>query len=111
MSKSRVVLKAGREKSIAKSMTRNFTYAICCQELPAGSEVKYFRSVLGWSISSNYRDLSRQIWEVFRVPLARVRVVEFGDGKLLLSDISPCPFEKLGAREIKYLEGRIRWDA
>ncbi|MEW6411284.1 MAG: RimK-like ATPgrasp N-terminal domain-containing protein [Candidatus Zixiibacteriota bacterium] len=111
MSKSRVVLKPGREKSIAKSMTRNFTYAICCQELPADSEVKYFRSVLGWCASSRYRDLSRQIWEVFRIPLARVRVVQLADGKMFLSDISPFPFDKLGAREIKYLQERIRWDA
>lgn len=109
MIKSRVVLKAGREHSIAKSMTRNFTYAICCQELPSGARIRYFRSVLGWSTSRKYRELSTQIWRHFKIPLARVRVIECADGSLLVSDISQVPFAKLGAHEIDHLKELVTW--
>jgi len=108
--KGRIILKPARAKSIAKSLTRNFTYAICCQELPEGSRVHYFRSVLGWSAGTQYRELARIVWEVFKVPLARVRVVQQIDGSYLLSDIGPLLFEKLNARELHYIEERVSWD-
>jgi len=107
--RGRVVLKAGRAKSIAKSLTRNFTYAICCQELPERSRVTYFRSILGWCLQPKLRELSKSIWEVFGIPLALVRVVRTGDGRLLASDISPLSIGDLSVRETKYLEERVTW--
>jgi len=109
--KGRLVLKSGRAKSIAKSLTRNFTYAVCCQELPEGSRVAYFRSVLGWSGQAKYRGLAGVVWEVFHIPLARVRVVRLPDNEYLLSDLSPLPFEYLGARELSYIDERVTWDS
>lgn len=110
MTKSRVVLKPGRERAIAKSMTRNFTYAICCQELPSDAEIRRFHSVLGWCTPVKYRELSQIIWNLFHLPLARVRLVEYADGKLLLSDISQLPLKKLGKREMEHLAGEVSWD-
>jgi len=109
--KGRIVLKPGRAKSIAKSTTRNFTYAICCQELPPGSRISYFRSVLGWCGQEVFRDLSWKVWEVFHIPVARVRVVITADGQLLLSDIAPLPFGELGSRELRYIRERVVWDS
>lgn len=109
MIKSRTVLSSNNIEKIAKSMTRNFTYAICCQELPPDSRVKKFRSVIGWSIYRQYRDISSKIWELFKIPLARVRIVILKDGKILLSDISPLPFEDLNQKELDYLMERVRW--
>jgi hypothetical protein len=110
MSRSRVVLRPGREHAVAKSMTRNFTYAVCCQDLPPGSQVVYFRSVLGWSSAVRYRRMSRYVWDVFRIPLARVRAVVTEDGEILLSDISQLPFERLRPRERAYVEDNVVWD-
>ena len=109
MIKSRTVLKPGREKAIAKSMTRNYTYAICCQKLKAGDEVIKFRSILGWSTNPIYRSLSKYVMEVFHIPLATVRVVVQKNGKMLLSDISPLEFNGLRQSEYEYLEGQISW--
>jgi len=109
MLKSRVVIKPGREKSIAKSMTRNYTYAICCQKLDTGDEVVKFRSVLGWCTNPEFRQLSKFVLEVFHVPLATVRVVVKKNGAMLLSDISPLEFNDLRATEFEYLEGKISW--
>jgi len=109
MHRTSFVLKATRQASVAKSLTRNFTYAVCCQEIPPGARVKYFRSVLGWSISRRYRDLSEQVWKAFRIPLAKVRVLLLENGEALLSSIELLPFEKLNARELLHIEGRIQW--
>jgi len=109
--KGRVVLKAGRAKSIAKSLTRNFTYAICCQELPAGSSIAYFRSVLGWCAQATYIEQSRLVWDVFKIPLAQVRVIKLENGDTLLSDISPLFFEDLRPRELRHIKERVKWDS
>jgi hypothetical protein len=110
MIRSRVVLKSGREEAVAKSMTRNYTYGICCQELPPGSRVVRFRSVLGWCFHTHYRTMSKAIWEVFRIPLAKVRAVVKDDGSMSLSDISQLPYESLSARERNYLGERVQWE-
>lgn len=109
--KGRIVLKHGRAKSIAKSLTRNFTYAICCQEIPEKGKVVYFRSVIGWSTQAKYRYLSKVVWEVFHIPLAKIRVIQLENGEMLLSDISPLFLEDLKQREKQYLEDRITWDS
>ena len=108
--KGKVVLKTGRVKSIAKSLTRNSTYAVCCQQIPEGGKIIYFRSVLGWSVKPQYRNISAVVWELFGIPLARVRVIRTTDGQLLLSDISPLYMEDLGAHEARYLKEHVTWD-
>ena len=109
MIKSRTVLKTGRELAIAKSMTRNYTYAICCQKLSPECEVKKFRSVLGWCNDRKFRNMSKFVWDVFHIPLATVRVIVPNKGEMLISDISPLPFEKLRSSEFQYLKENIRW--
>ncbi|MBU2511204.1 RimK-like ATPgrasp N-terminal domain-containing protein [bacterium] len=109
ITKGRIVWKSGREDSIAKSMTRNHTYAICCQEIPLNSKVAYFRSVLGWCVSGRFRDISLLLWQQFQIPLAKVRLIITPDGRLLLSDISPLLLESLGVKERTYLEENIQW--
>jgi hypothetical protein len=110
MIKSRVVLKPGREHAIAKSMTRNYTYAICCQEIPPDSHIVYFKSLLGWSSTQRYRELSSIVWNVFHIPVARVRTIVTARGSFLLSDISPYPFNNLNKRELGYLMEHILWE-
>ena len=109
MFKSRTILKPGREQAIAKSMTRNYTYAVCCQQLNPGDTVVKFRSVLGWCTNSDFRKFSGLIMEVFHIPLATVRLVMQKNGEALFSDISPLDFESLRATEFEYLEGKISW--
>lgn len=109
MSRSRVVLHPHSKNSIARSMTRNFTYAICCQELPEGSRVMKYRSVLGWSTAPRFREMSAAVWDLFHIPLVTVRVILLADGNLLFSDLSQLPFEKLKKTELAYIEERVQW--
>lgn len=109
MIRSRRVLKTGREHSIAKSMTRNFTYAICCQELPPEARITYFRAILGHCSSPRFLPLARAVWYLFGIPLAKVRVITNGSKEPLLSDISQLLPSKLTKRESAHLQGEIRW--
>ncbi|MEZ5357470.1 MAG: RimK-like ATPgrasp N-terminal domain-containing protein [Candidatus Zixiibacteriota bacterium] len=108
--KGRTVLKAGHVKTIAKSLTRNFTYAVCCQQIPPGGRVVYFNSILGWAIQAKYREASRRIWECFSIPLARVRLIWTESGEYLFSDISPLFPEDLRERERHHIEENVSWE-
>lgn len=109
MQRTRFVRKAGRQVAVARSLTRNFTYAVCCQEIPPGAKVRYFRSVLGWCSSPGYRELSKDIWRTFKIPLARVRILVTPDDGILFSSIEPILLEKLNSRELTVLQGKISW--
>ena len=109
MQKFSIVRRAGHRTEMAKSMTRNYTYAVCCEEIPEGADIRHFRSVLGWSISARYRDLSMRIWETFRIPLAGIRLLVLKSGEMLLSDLFQLPFESLNQRELAWLGERISW--
>ncbi len=110
MTKSRIVLKANRRESVARSMTRNFTYAMCCQDIPQGARVVYCRAVLGWCATRKYEAAAEAIWRSFNIPLARVRLLELADGTMLFSDVSQLPFEKLHKRELEHIGKLVTWD-
>jgi hypothetical protein len=110
MTKSRIVLKANRRESVARSMTRNFTYAMCCQDIPQGARVVYCRAVLGWCATRKYEAAAEAVWRAFNIPLARVRLLELVDGTMLFSDVSQLPFEKLHKRELEHIGKLVTWD-
>jgi hypothetical protein len=111
MSRSRTVLKSVQQKKVAKSLTRNYTYAVCCQELPANSRVEYFRSVLGWCVAPRYREISERLWHTMRIPLARVRIIRLPDGTMLASKMMQLPFKDLRQRELDHVARSVAWPA
>ncbi|MBI3126171.1 MAG: RimK-like ATPgrasp N-terminal domain-containing protein [Candidatus Tectomicrobia bacterium] len=109
MYRQMVVLKEGMQRRVAKSLTRNFTYAICCQELPERAKVAYFRCVMGECGAGRFREAARRFWEAFRLPLAEVRVILAPGGEILLSGVDPLPWKKLTPRERARLNRRVQW--
>ncbi len=107
MTRHSIVERQGHVDRVAKSMTRNFKYAICCQEIPHEATIGTFRAVLGWSVVPAHRPLAEALWKIFRIPLAVVRTIQLADNQILLSDIDPLPFQKLNNRERFYLQKRI----
>ena len=107
MTRHSIVERHGHIDRVAKSMTRNFKYAICCQEIPSGAKIGTFRAILGWSVVPAHRPLAEAIWRVLRIPLAVVRIIQLRDESILLSDINPLPFAKLNDRERFYLQKRV----
>jgi hypothetical protein len=107
MSRHSIVVKQGHQERVAKSLTRNFTYAICCQELPPNARVGYFRAVLGWCAIPRYRELAEAVWKIYGMPLAVVRIITLEDDSLMLSDLDILPFGSLNSRERLYIERKI----
>jgi len=104
-----LVLKNGHTERMTKSLTRNYTYAICCQTLPPGARIAKFRAVLGWTRSPRYRPIAEAIWRVYRLPLALVRVIVQQDSKVLFSALGPLPFASLTKPEQVYLRKVVEW--
>ncbi len=102
-----LVQKSGHVERVARSLTRNFKYAICCQEIPTDAKVGFFRQILGSTQVSKYRDLAQAIWDKLNIPLAEARIVTLASGDLLLSDLSPLPYHKLNSREHQQLEEQV----
>lgn len=109
MSSHAVAHKASQQQRVARSISRNFTYAMCCQELPDGSRISWFRGVLGHCASARYIELACAVWEVFRIPLARVRVISLSDGDAWLSAIYPLAFQGLRTRELALIDAEVQW--
>ncbi len=109
MTRQSVVLKNGHQERVAKSLTRNYTYAICCQILPQGARIGEFRSVMGWCVKPRYLPLSREVWRIFRMPLALVRVIILEDGNLMLSRLQELSYSKLSPAESRYIESKVQW--
>ncbi len=111
MSGHAVVLRPGRRDQVARSMTRNFTYAMCCQELPAGARVGWFRMVLGWTRDPVYRPMAAALWELFRLPMARVRVIRPPEAPPLFSAMETLLPGALTAAERNRLVEGLEWHA
>jgi len=109
MSRQRIVYGTRQQDHVARSLTRNFTYAICCQEFPAGARIAHFRAVMGWSIRRRYRPLAATIWQLFRIPIATVRVIILGDGQIIVSGLKPLPLKRLTAREWHHVHTQVTW--
>jgi hypothetical protein len=109
MNRQRIVRSPRQQEKAARSLTRNYTYAICCQELLPGARVRHFQAVLGWSGAVRFRPLAAAVWGVFRIPIARVRVIEQGGRDPQLSGLWPLPWRRLGERERRYVEGVVQW--
>jgi hypothetical protein len=109
MCRQSIVWKPGHQERVSKSLTRNFTYAICCQELPSGARIGHFRAILGWSVARRYRALAAALWETFHIPLAVIRVIVLAHGDTLVSALQPLPLRRLTARELSYVHKRVTW--
>ena len=64
---------------------------------------------MGWTGSRKFQAVAEPIWDIFHIPLAKVRVMVLADGRILYSDISQLPLETLTERERQHLEKRIQW--
>ncbi len=109
MERHSVVPSEAAQDRIAKSLTRNYTYPLCCQPFPEGTRITHFNAVLGWSANPRYRDLACHVWQTFGMPLARVRVLALKDGAVQLSALGPAMPSSLSRREHSYLMQAVEW--
>lgn len=109
MERHSIVRTESSQERVAKSLTRNYTYPLCVQELPKGARIGYFNAIMGWSLSARYRDLAMGIWSNFGLPLARVRVLSLPDSSVLVSAAGPLQLSMLTDKEYSHLLQAVEW--
>lgn len=93
-----------------KGLTYTGKYAVLAQSLPADYRIDMLRLVLGRSLVPQYAEFGAVLFELFRLPLMRVRVI-VTPKEYMLSAIEPLPFGQLSQAERALLEGLGRWRA
>lgn len=93
--RNHVVVEAGGDwKAASRKVSRLGKYVICCQSLPVNARIVEFEMVLGRSTSDRFGIWARDIFRIFKLPLALVRLIE-ADGQLYLSAIERLRRDKL----------------
>jgi hypothetical protein len=92
------VVRTEREREmVARHLTWNFKYAMCCQSIGPDSEVIEFRMVGPRTEQQDLAPWAERVFEVFRIPLAKVRLLR--NGRLELSAIEILPYRFLTPNE------------
>ncbi len=93
-----------------KSLTMSGKYAMVCQQLPPDSRVDTLRLVLGRCLKPEYRELAEKLWQVFHIPIARVKVI-VTQTQYLFSAIEPLEKEELTQNEKAIVKEAGLWRA
>jgi hypothetical protein len=91
-----------------KGLTYTGKYAVQCQRLQSDHRIDLIKVVVGRCTIAEYHDFARSLFECFRLPLMRVRVI-VTTRAYLLSAIEPLPFRQLGADDRALFEGAVTW--
>ena len=105
-----LLLDAAAVESRRKGLTYTGKYAVLVQRLPGDHRVDVLRLVLGTTAVPEYQAFGAKLFEVFRLPLMRVRVI-VTPKEYQLSAIEPLPFKDLDDAERGVLEGMGTWRA
>lgn len=105
-----LVLDAATLEARRKGLTYTGKYAVLAQRLPVDHRIDVVRVVFGRSVVTEYAQFAARVFEVFGLPLMKVRVVVTPKA-YLLSAIEPLPFAELLEEERAALEGLGTWRA
>lgn len=91
-----------------KGLTYTGKYAVLVQRLPADYRIDVVRMVLGATLVPEYEVFAAKLFEVFRLPLAKARVI-VSAGAYMLSALEPLPLEDLTLNEKALVKGVAGW--
>lgn len=109
-SKGELLLDEAAVESRRKGLTYTGKYAVLVQHLPHDYRIDVLRLVLGRSLVPEYEELAWQLFELFRLPLMKVRMI-VTTRSYQLSAIEPLPFAELTDAERGGLTGLGRWQS
>jgi hypothetical protein len=98
-----VVREESARRAVARRLTGNFRYSMCCQLITRETEVVEFRMVCGRTESAEFEGWADSVFSIFRVPLATVRLLR--GARLQLSAIEPLPRRVLTPAELAWARG------
>lgn len=105
-----LLLDAAAVEARRRGLTYTGKYAVLAQALPDDYRIDILRLVLGRSLIEQYDEFGARLFELFRLPLMRVRVI-VTPKQFMLSAIEPLPFSQLTEAERGLLEGMGTWRA
>ena len=91
-----------------RTLTMTGKYAAICQKLPRDYRIDAVRCVLGRTLVKEYGSFAKRVFEVFKLPLMRVRVI-VTTSDYLFSAIEPLLFDDLTLNEKKLLGSLGTW--
>ena len=91
-----------------KGLTYTGKYAVLVQRLPADYRIDVVRTVLGQSLVPEYEAFAKQVFETFRMPLFKARVI-VSSRAYMLSAIEPLPRDELTLNEKALVKGVVGW--
>lgn len=91
-----------------KGLTYTGKYAVLVQRLPEDYRIDVVRTVLGATLIPEYEAFARKVFDAFRIPLFKARVI-VSSRAYLLSAIEPLPQEELTLNEKALVKGVAGW--
>ncbi len=107
-SKGEILLDSAAIEARRKGLTYTGKYAVLVQQLPADHRIDVVRCVLGQTLVPEYSLFAQATYEIFRLPLMRVRVI-VTPKEFLLSAIEPLPYKKLTPDELALIGSMGTW--
>jgi len=107
-SRGELLLDAEAVEGRRKGLTYTGKYAVLVQQLPVDHRIDVLRLVMGRTRVPEYEELGQRLFETFRLPLMKVRIV-VTTKDYLLSAIEPLPFGDLTDEDRALLEGLGSW--
>jgi hypothetical protein len=91
-----------------KRITMSGKFAAHVQQLPSNFRIDTVRCIMGRTLVKEYRDFVKRAFEVFHLPLMKIKTV-VTPASYLLSSIEPLLLEDLTLNEKRILEGMGVW--
>ncbi|MFZ7104913.1 MAG: RimK-like ATPgrasp N-terminal domain-containing protein [Peptococcaceae bacterium] len=107
-SKFEVITDTNNLKSKLNTVTMSGKYATLCQRLPEDYRIDIIRCILGKSLVKEYEHFAQDLFQVFRVPLMKIRVI-VTPAQYLFSAVEPFLFDELTLKEKKIIEELGTW--
>lgn len=91
-----------------KALSMTGKYAVLCQKLEGDYRIDIIRCILGKTLHQPYDVFAQDVFEIFRIPLMRIRVIVVAK-EYQLSAIEPLKYEELTLNEKKLLSEMGTW--
>ncbi len=93
-----------------KALSMTGKYAVLCQKLEGDYRIDVVRCVMGKCLNEAYEIFAQDVFEIFRIPLMRIRVIVVAK-EYQLSAIEPLKYGDLTLNEKKLLSEMGSWQS
>jgi hypothetical protein len=93
-----------------KALSMTGKYAVICQKLEGDYRIDVIRCIMGKCLNPLYSVFAQDVFEIYRIPLMRIRVIVVAK-EYQLSAIEPLKYDELTLNEKKLLSEMGSWQS